>query len=69
MLRSPQKPWLTRARLSINPDWLLGELEAALDRQIAKLRQDDTKRENAATRLRAPFTQEFAIVQEVRRAL
>lgn len=56
-------------RLCINPAWLLREVDAALDRQIVKLRQDDAIREQAAERLRALFAKEFGIIEEARRAI
>jgi hypothetical protein len=65
----PQTVRLARGRLCINPVWLLREVEAALDRQIAELSQDEAKRAEAAERLRTLFAMEFGIVQEARSAV
>jgi hypothetical protein len=65
----PQTVRLHGGRLCINPDWLLREVEAALDRQIDELRQNETKHKKAAERLRTLFAKEFGIVQEARKAV
>ncbi len=65
----PQTVRLVGGRLCVNPEWLLREIEAAPDRQIAELSRDDEKREKAAERLRTLFTKEFGIVQDARRAV
>jgi hypothetical protein len=65
----PQTVRLAGGRLCINPAWLLREVEAALDQQIAELTQDEAKCEEAAERLRKLFAKEFGIVQKARRAV
>ena len=65
----PQTVRLAGGRLCINPAWLLREVEAALEQQIAELAQDEAKREEAAERLRRLFAKEFGIIQEARRAV
>ena len=63
----PQTIRRVGGRLCMNPDYLLREVESALDQQIAELTKDKVKREEAANRLRALFTKEFEIVEEARR--
>ena len=65
----PQTVRQLGGRLCINPAHLLAEIEEALDRQIAELRENEAKHAQAAERLRTLFAKEFGIIQEARKVV